>query len=83
MSLEAGRTTGQVRNMQQRESSERLNLRVATTQELGCVHGGSKFWDRVKAVGRWIKNHVTRGPGDPGKGIGIKGTHDIGGGGKP
>lgn len=78
----AGWTTRQVRTMPQHDSSG-LNLRVATAQELRYVEGGSKFWDKVKAVGRWIKNHVTRGPGDPGKGIGIKGTHDIGGGGKP
>lgn len=63
-----------------KRKTPRAELRTAPREELASVHGAGRFWSSVKSVGRWIKDHVTSGPGDKGKGVGIKGTHDIGGG---
>jgi len=62
-----------------RQHDARPLVRAATEEELRTTRGGRSIMDTLKAIGRWIKNHVTRGPGD--KGIAVKGTPDIGGGG--
>ena len=54
-----------------------LPIRPLSEEELAALRGGRSFWGTIKAVGRWIKDHVTTGPG---KGVSVKGTHDIGGG---
>lgn len=33
-------------------------IQLVTDDELRLVRGGRSFWDRVKAAGRWIKEHV-------------------------
>jgi hypothetical protein len=78
-----GATAGHAHDTEEHAMSHTTPLvRPATDQELATSYGARSFWGTLKAVGRWIKNHVTTGPGDTGKGIGVKGTHDIGGGGR-
>jgi hypothetical protein len=54
-----------------------LEMVAVADDELRLVRGGRSFWGTVKAVGTWIKNHVTATRSS----IGVKGTHDKGGGG--
>jgi len=52
-------------------------LKIVGYEELSQVHGGGlKSW--IKKAYRWAKKHLTATK----KSIGIKGTHDVGGGGK-
>lgn len=47
-------------------------VRELSMSEIDDVAGGNWLGDAY----RWIKKHITRGPGDIG--IAVKGTHDIG-----
>lgn len=44
-------------------------IQSVSDDELRLVRGGKSFWERIKAAGRWIKNHITGGL----RSIGIKG----------
>ena len=53
-------------------SSDGSAVRELSMSEIEDVAGAGWLRDAYN----WVKNHVTRGPGD--YGIAIKGTHDIG-----
>ena len=51
-------------------------MTFVSDEELRLLHGGRSFWATVKAAAGWVKDHVVATLHS----IGIKGTHNIGGG---